>query len=68
MDKSKAWMLEWGSALLVVGVGALAGRYAAQGMTPQQWMGAVLAVLAAVSLAVGARVWPETGAAVEAED
>lgn len=49
---------EWATAFLVVICGALAGHYAADGMTAVQWAGAVCAVLGSVSLAVGVRVWP----------
>jgi hypothetical protein len=49
---------EWGTAFLVVITGALAGHYAAAGMTAIQWAGALCAVLGSVTLAVGVRVWP----------
>ena len=39
--------------------GALAGHYAADGMSLIQWAGAAAAVLGSVSLAVAVRVWPE---------
>jgi hypothetical protein len=43
---------------LVIISGGLAGHYAAIGMTPVQWAGAVAAVLGSVTLAVAVRVWP----------
>ena len=49
---------EWSTALMVVVSGALAGHYAAEGMSAVQWAGAVCAVLGSVTLAVGVRVWP----------
>ena len=39
--------------------GALAGHYAAEGMTAIQWAGAVCSVLGSVTLAVAIRVWPK---------
>lgn len=49
---------EWGSAIMVFASGALAGHYAALGMTPMQWGGAAAAVLGSVTVAVVVRVWP----------
>ena len=49
---------EWSTAFMVVVSGALAGHYAAEGMSAVQWAGAVCAVLGSVTLAVGVRVWP----------
>ena len=46
------------SAILVILVSGLAGQFAAQGMNVVQWLGAILAVLGSVSLAVIVRVWP----------
>ena len=46
------------SAILVILVSGLAGQFAAQGMNAVQWLGAVLAVLGSVTLAVIVRVWP----------
>lgn len=46
------------SAILVILVSGLAGQFAAQGMNAVQWLGAVLAVLGSVTLAVILRVWP----------
>lgn len=48
----------WATAILVVIVSGLAGQFAAQGMNTIQWLGAALAVLGSVSLAVMVRVWP----------
>jgi len=55
---SKKDVAEWGSAGLVLLSGALAGHYAAVGMNPVQWAGAVTAVLGSVSVAVAVSVWP----------
>ncbi len=49
---------EWGSALMVVISGGMAGHYAAAGMTPVQWAGAAVAVLGSVTVAVAVRIWP----------
>jgi hypothetical protein len=49
---------EWSTAFMVVVSGALAGHYAAEGMSAVQWAGAVGAVRGSISLAVGIRVWP----------
>jgi hypothetical protein len=51
-------MAEWGTTLLVIASGAMAGHYAALGMSTLQWAGAVAAVLGSVTLAVAVRVWP----------
>ena len=51
-------IIDWLSASLVIICGALAGHYAALGMAPVQWAGAVAAVLGSVALAVAVRVWP----------
>jgi hypothetical protein len=40
------------TAQLVIIVGAFVGAYAARGMTPVQWAGALVAVGAAITLAV----------------
>jgi len=58
-------LAEWGSALLVVICGAMAGHYAAAGMTPVQWAGAVAAVMGSITVAVAVRVWPIETAASE---
>jgi hypothetical protein len=52
-------LIEYASAGLVFVSGALAGHYAADGMSLVQWAGAAAAVLGSVSLAVAVRVWPE---------
>jgi hypothetical protein len=51
-------LAKWAAACLVVLCGGLAGHYAALGMTPLQWAGALSAVLGSVSLAVTVHVWP----------
>jgi hypothetical protein len=49
---------EWGSATLVIASAMIVGRYAAIGMTPQQWACGVFAVAGSVGVAVMVRVWP----------
>ncbi len=51
-------LVDWAAASLVIMSGGLAGHYAAAGMTPVQWAGALVAVLGSVTLAVSLRVWP----------
>jgi hypothetical protein len=51
-------LVDWASASGVMLSGGLAGHYAATGMTPVQWAGAVCAVLGSVTVAVAVRVWP----------
>jgi hypothetical protein len=51
-------LIDWLTASLVVTCGGLAGHYAALGMTPVQWAGALTAVLGSVTLAVAVRIWP----------
>jgi hypothetical protein len=51
-------LVDWASASGVMISGGLAGHYAATGMTPVQWAGAVCAVLGSVTVAVAVRVWP----------
>ncbi|HEX6866282.1 MAG TPA: hypothetical protein VF122_03525 [Caulobacteraceae bacterium] len=46
------------SVALVIVTSGLAGQFAAQGMNAVQWLGATLAVLGSVTLAVMIRVWP----------
>jgi hypothetical protein len=46
------------AALLVTIVGSVAGAYAAQGMSPLQWVGAATAVLASIAIAVIVHRWP----------
>ncbi len=53
-------LAKWAAAALVVLCGGLAGHYAALGMSPVQWAGALSAVLGSVSLAVTLHVWPAT--------
>lgn len=50
-------LIDWATATLVIISGALAGHYAAVGMTPVQWAGAVASVLGSVTVAVAVRVW-----------
>ena len=61
-------LIEWGSAILVFVSGAMTGHYAAAGMNAVQWMGAAVAVLGSVAVAVAVRVWPPKAASVRAED
>lgn len=61
-------LAEWGSAVLVFLSGAMTGHYAASGMNAVQWLGAAVAVLGSVAVAVAVRVWPPKGQAVKAED
>ena len=61
-------LVEWGSAGLVFVSGAMTGHYAAAGMTTVQWMGAIVAILGSVAVAVAVRVWPPKAASVRAED
>lgn len=49
---------EWASAAMVFVVAALAGKYASMGMNVLQWVGAITAVLASITVAVAVRVWP----------
>jgi hypothetical protein len=51
-------LADWATASLVIISGGLAGHFAAAGMTPVQWAGAVVAVLGSVTVAVAVRVWP----------
>jgi hypothetical protein len=60
-------LAEWGSVVLVIASGGLAGHYASQGMTPIQWAGAAAAVLGSVSVAVAVRVWPAQKARAKAD-
>jgi hypothetical protein len=54
----KKELVEWSTAGLVLLSGAVAGHFAAMGMTPVQWAGAAMAVLGSVTVAVAVRVWP----------
>lgn len=49
---------QWASAILVIVISGLAGQFAAHGMNAVQWLGAALAVLGSITLAVLVRVWP----------
>jgi hypothetical protein len=53
----------WASASLVFAVSCLTGHYASLGMTPAQWLGAAVAVLGSVSVAVAVRLQPEEAGA-----
>lgn len=55
----------WASTSLVFTVSCLAGHYISLGMTPTQWLGAAVAVLGSITVAVAVRLQPEQ---VEAED
>ncbi|THD82592.1 MAG: hypothetical protein E7812_01740 [Phenylobacterium sp.] len=55
---SKKNLAEWGSAGMVFISGGMAGHYASLGMGPVQWVGALVAVLASVTVAVTVRIWP----------
>lgn len=46
------------ATLLVTVVGAVVGAYAAKGMSPMQWAGAVVAVVSAIAVAVIVHRWP----------
>jgi hypothetical protein len=49
----------YGSAALVFVTAAIVGHEAANGMNLRQWIGAIVAVLGAVSVAVMVHAWPE---------
>jgi hypothetical protein len=51
-------LAKWAAACLVILCGGLAGHYAALGMTPVQWAGALCSVLGSVTVAVALHVWP----------
>lgn len=55
----------WASTSLVFAVSCLAGHYISLGMTPTQWLGAAVAVLGSITVAVAVRLQPERA---EAED
>lgn len=48
----------WASTSLVFLVSCLAGHYISLGMTPTQWMGAAVAVLGSITVAVAVRLQP----------
>ncbi|MGH6963596.1 MAG: hypothetical protein ACREE0_03850 [Phenylobacterium sp.] len=60
--------LEYGSAGLVFVCGALAGHYAAEGMSLIQWAGAATAVMGSVTVAVAVRIWPAPAKAERQSD
>jgi hypothetical protein len=49
---------QWASSIMVVLVSGLVGQFAAIGMNPMQWAGALLAMAGSIALAVMLRVWP----------
>lgn len=55
----------WASTSLVFTVSCLAGHYISLGMTPTQWLGAAVAVLGSITVAVAVRLQPEEA---QAED
>lgn len=57
-DLTRKDLVEAGTAALVFLSGAMTGHYAAIGMTPVQWMGAIVAILGSITAAVAVRVWP----------
>ena len=61
-------LLEYASAGLVFVCGALAGLYAAEGMSLIQWAGAATAVMGSVTVAVAVRVWPAPAKAERQRD
>jgi len=65
---TSAEALEWATSALVFLVAMFMGTYAAQGMNPVQWAGAVAAVLGSVTLAVLVRVWPAQSSAQARQD
>lgn len=61
-------LIEYASAGLVFVCGALAGHYAAEGMSAIQWAGALTAVLGSVTVAVAVRVWASPAKAERQRD
>lgn len=55
----------WASTSLVFTASCLAGHYISLGMTPTQWLGAAVAVLGSITVAVAVRLQPEQA---QAED
>ena len=51
-------LAEWGTCALVIASAMIVGRYAALGMTPQQWACGAFAVVGSVGVAVMVRAWP----------
>ena len=49
---------ELGSALLVILSSWIVGRYAAEGLSPNQWACGIFAIMGSISVAVMVRVWP----------
>lgn len=46
------------AAMLVVTVGSVMGAFAARGLSPVQWAGALTAMLSAIAVAVIVHRWP----------
>ena len=67
-DITQKDLVEWSSACLVFLSGAASGHFAAIGMNPVQWAGALAAVLGSVTVAVAVRVWPPKSATANAKD
>ena len=53
-----AGLAEYGSAALVFISAAIVGHEAAVGMNQTQWLGAAVAVLGSISVAVMVHIWP----------
>ncbi len=53
-----------GSIFLAVFSSGLAAQLALDGMAPQQWLGAVLAVTGSLALFLTVRAWPQPARAV----
>ncbi len=49
----------WASTSLVFTVSCLAGHQISLGMSPTQWLGAAVAVLGSITVAVAVRLQPE---------
>ncbi|WP_269714959.1 hypothetical protein [Caulobacter sp. NIBR2454] len=50
----------YASCMAVILISTIVGAYAAEGMTPAQWVGGLAAVIAAIAWAVIVRAWPAT--------
>lgn len=61
-----AGFAEYGSAALVFVSAAVVGHEAAVGMNQTQWLGAAIAVLGSISVAVMVHVWPAKARKVDA--
>jgi hypothetical protein len=67
LELTRKDLAEGGTAALVFLSGAMTGHYAAIGMTPVQWMGAAVAVLGSITVAVAVRIWPAESAKAKAK-